>query len=152
MRIFDPTHANVDVKGFRHFGKQYGRSLHTKEDVLDAFRLYFSAGLHQTEAYEATNGSDPQQERVRRRAITNILLQLRPIRRWFEDNKSLRFYASSLLFVYEGDLSKDSDAASVKMIDFGRVRRESGVDNGYKTGLHALKHVLDEVLEHEEEN
>jgi hypothetical protein len=144
MRIYDPKHADADTKGFRHFGKSYGRSLATREALLEAMCLYFSAGIK----VDPQNGD--AQEKVRTRAISNMLLELRPLRRLFDENKSLRFYASSLLIVYEGDVSKEN-TASIKMIDFGRVRRESAVDHGCSIGLRTLKHLLTDVLEEEEE-
>jgi hypothetical protein len=92
------------------------------------------------------------QSRIRRRTISNILVQLRPIRRWFEDNKSIRFYASSLLLIYEGDVqnSPNPDMTTVKMIDFGRVRRESGGDQGYITGLTTVKNIFADLLKDDE--
>jgi hypothetical protein len=85
--------------------------------------------------------------------MSNILVQLRPIRRWFEENKSLRFYASSLLFIYEGDVtnSPNPDMTTVKMIDFGRVRRESGGDQGYITGLSTVKNIFADLLSDDEQ-
>jgi hypothetical protein len=174
MRVYDPKHADADPKGFRHFDKSYGRSLDTRDALLEALRLFFSAGIqpgvapvkaaaaqaqHTQHTNNGTNGdsnnnsnsnSNTAQERVRTRAISNMLLELRPFRRFFDDNKSLRFYASSLLIVYEGDVSKDN-TASIKMIDFGRVRRDPAGDPGCSTGLGTLKHMLTDVLEEEEE-
>jgi hypothetical protein len=143
MRIYDPKHADADPKGFRHFGKEYGRSLATRESLLEAMRLYFSAGIK----VDAENG-DGVQEQVRTRIILNMLLEVRRFRRFFDDNKSLRFYASSLLIVYEGDVSKEN-TASIKMIDFGRVRRVRAADHGCSTGLRTLKDVLTDVLDEE---
>jgi hypothetical protein len=145
MRIYDPKHPDADTKGFRHFDKSYGRSLTTRETLLEALSLFFSAGIKQV---DAQNGD--AQEKVRTRAISNMLLELRPLRRFFDENKSLRFYASSLLIVYEGDVSKEN-TASIKMIDFGRVRRDPAGDLGCSIGLRTLKHMLTDVLEEEEE-
>jgi hypothetical protein len=159
MRIYDPKHADADAKGFRHFDKSYGRSLTTRESLLDAMRLFFSAGIKPIDSpaqaqndtnTNGTNGNGDVQERVRTRAISNMLLQLRPFRRFFDENKSLRFYASSLLIVYEGDVSKEN-TASIKMIDFGRVRRDPAGDPSCSIGLRTLKHMLTDVLEEEEE-
>jgi hypothetical protein len=154
MRVYDPKHADADTKGFRHFDKSYGRSLDTREALLDALRLFFSAGIKPVDPAQAqtnTNGNgDVAQEKVRTRAISNMLLELRPFRRFFDENKSLRFYASSLLIVYEGDVSKEN-TASIKMIDFGRVRRDPAGDHGCSIGLGTLKHMLTDVLEEEEE-
>jgi 1D-myo-inositol-tetrakisphosphate 5-kinase/inositol-polyphosphate multikinase len=165
MRIYDPKHADADPKGFRHFDKSYGRSLDTREALLDALRLFFSAGIkpvdpaglaiavantQYTNTNNGNNGDNVAQEKVRTRAISNMLLELRPFRRFFDENKSLRFYASSLLIVYEGDVSKEN-TASIKMIDFGRVRRDPAGDHGCRIGLGTLKHMLSDVLEQEEE-
>jgi 1D-myo-inositol-tetrakisphosphate 5-kinase/inositol-polyphosphate multikinase len=145
MRIYDPKHVDADAKGFRHFGKDYGRSLATRESLLEAMRLYFSAGI---KVNDVENGDGGVQEQVRTRAISNMLLELRPFRRFFDENKSLRFYASSLLIVYEGDVNKEN-TASIKMIDFGRVRREPAADHGCSTGLRTLKDILTDVLDEE---
>jgi hypothetical protein len=150
MRIYDPKHADADPKGFRHFDKSYGRSLDTREALLDALRLFFSAGIKPVDPQNTNGNGDNAQEIIRTRAISNMLLELRPFRRFFDENKSLRFYASSLLIVYEGDVSKEN-TASIKMIDFGRVRRDPAGDHGCSIGLSTLKHMLTDVLEEEEE-
>jgi hypothetical protein len=87
---------------------------------------------------------------IRTRAISSLLLQIRSIRRWFEENDCFQFYASSLLVVYEGDRTA-SDVTAVKMIDFGRVRRQVGGDKGYIAGLRNLKHLLADIVDEEEE-
>jgi hypothetical protein len=153
MRIYDPKHADADSKGFRHFDKSYGRSLTTRESLLKAMQLFFSAGIKPVDPAQAqnntnTNGNGDVQEKVRTRAISNMLLELRPFRRFFDENKSLRFYASSLLIVC--DVSKEN-TASIKMIDFGRVRRDPAGDHACSIGLSTLKHMLADVLEEEEE-
>lgn len=141
MRIYDPTHAEADERGFRTFSKAFGKSLKTREEVLDALRTFFSAGLH----------SDPNAHKFRTRAVTNVMMKLRLLRRWFEDNKTLCFYASSLLLVYEGGVSPGGgqDMTTMKMIDLGRVRREAGGDHGYKFGLRSLTSMLSELMENE---
>jgi Inositol polyphosphate kinase len=90
---------------------------------------------------------------IRRRTVSNLLVQLRPLRRWFEENQSLRFYASSLLLIYEGDVqnSPNPDTVTVKMIDFGRVRRETGGDQGYITGLSTVMNVFVDLLKEDEQ-
>lgn len=93
--------------------------------------------------------SPTEKPTIRVRSISSLLVHLRPLVRWFEENKSLRFYASSLLIVYEGDMSADTDVASIKMIDFGRVRREAGGDTGYMHGLSTLQNIFTDLLEEE---
>lgn len=90
-----------------------------------------------------------QKPSVRVRSISSLLVHLRPLIRWFEENKALRFYASSLLIVYEGDLNADIDMTSIKMIDFGRVRREAGGDPGYTHGLNTMQNIFTDLLEQE---
>jgi len=147
------------------------------EDVKEAFRIYFSGGQvadnnnngngnmnGDSEAAEAadtnngvsagiSNGVKQTMKQptpvIRTRSISSLLVHLRPLVRWFEENKSLRFYASSLLIVYEGDVTADVDMASIKMIDFGRVRREAGGDPGYMHGLNTLKTIFTDLLEEE---
>jgi hypothetical protein len=53
-------------------------------------------------------------------------------------SESLHFYASSLLFVYEGH-SKHRPSANTKMIDFSHVFRvNSGKDDNYIHGLNYI--------------
>ena len=168
MRFYDPTHADADIKGYRYYEKSYGRSLTTRTELMEAFQLFFSAGcglpeINNSDGANGVSNSSPSKQssspslltssRIRRRTISNALVQLRPIRRWFEENKSLRFYASSLLLVYEGDVmnSPNPDMTTVKMIDFGRVRREMGGDQGYITGLSTVKNILADLLNDDEQ-
>jgi Inositol polyphosphate kinase len=171
MRFYDPSHVDADEKGFRYFQKPYGRSLTTRDQLMEAFRIFFSAGveppLSNAQATATTGVTDsvavPEPSaarttlsaprRIRTRSISNLLVQLRPLRRWFEENKSLRFYASSLLIVYEGDTTQahNSDLTTIKMIDFGRVRREAGGDQGYSAGLTTLKHIFTDIWNDEQE-
>lgn len=148
MRLFDPTHPEVDERGFRLFGKQYGRSLEEREHLVEAMRCFFSASCRRKDDGCPSNGDSS--ESVRTGVISNVLLQLRGIRRWFEENKSLQLRASSLLVIYEGDPERgNGDVCMVKMIDFGHVRRATGGDSGYLVGLRSLKHILTDVLEEE---
>jgi hypothetical protein len=144
MRVYDPSHADADERGYRLYSKEYGRSLTNKAQLLEAFRIFFSAGVH------SDGDSNESSERVRLRSMTNILQNIRPLRKWFDDNMSLEFRASSLLFIYEGDPVKgNGDATLVKMIDFGHVRRNADGDPGYIIGLKTLKSLLTEIVEDE---
>lgn len=178
MRVYDPNHPDADESNYVFYNKAYGRSLTTQHEVSGAFRRYLSAGydfpneegvkvadLTDTSTVDTTNGSSinsssnnnnrsaASAQVLRSKTIANLLLELRPLRRWFDENESmLRFYASSLLIVYEGDTSKtpDSGLVSVKMIDFGRVRRkestdQSASDTGYQIGLQNLYDILTEL-------
>jgi len=147
MRVYDPSHPESDERGYRLFGKTYGRSLEQRENLIEAMRCFFSASCDRLSGTD-NGGTDPG---VRTRVISNVLLQLRGLRRWFDENKSLQFRASSLLLIYEGDPERgNGDVSLLKMIDFGHVRRVVGGDSGYLFGLRTLRHILTEILEQEE--
>lgn len=146
MRIFEPAHPDADEFGFRFFDKEYGRGKKDLDSLRSAFREYLSATLVSDEE----NGETKESFRIK--VVSNLLVQLRPLRRWFDENTSLRFYASSLLIVYEGDPRRVTEGScAIKMIDFGRVRRESGGDQGYIKGLKTVKRILEEVLAEDKE-
>ena len=91
-----------------------------------------------------------EKEHIRIRALSGILANLRPICGFMDENHTLSFYSSSLLIVYEGDReAPNPDSTSVKMIDFGRVRRQSGGDPGYNHGLLKFKNLMNKI--HKEE-
>mmetsp|Transcript_6516 Transcript_6516/g.9858 ORF Transcript_6516/g.9858 Transcript_6516/m.9858 type:complete len:479 (-) Transcript_6516:74-1510(-) len=160
MRVYDPSHPEADHLGFRKFEKSFGRSLGTRQSVVDAFRTFFHRIDNPAESDASVCGGSQRYERssseigdkfndeIRTRPICNLLRDLRCLKNWFEDNKSLAFYSSSILMVYEGDTSVGSnrDVANVKMIDFGHVRRESGGDEGYLHGLRTIIGILNEIV------
>jgi hypothetical protein len=176
MRIYDPDHQESDDKGFRLFPKHYGRSLLEREQVVEAFRLFFGSGVKRKSAAaegaqsqslngsaNATSASSVHHRRmlddedkcssVRTKAVSSLLLQLRSLRRWFEEhNTALQFRASSLLFIYEGDPTRggNGDVTMLKMIDFGHVRRAPGGDTGYLNGIKNLTLILTEILTYDE--
>jgi 1D-myo-inositol-tetrakisphosphate 5-kinase/inositol-polyphosphate multikinase len=150
MRMYDPTHAEADEKGFRYFGKAFGRSLHTRDKVVGAFRTFLNAGIENGGDANGGGGNGNQSSLMnsRKRTISNLLVQLRQLRRWFDENKSVKFYASSLLIVFEGDRTREMEC--IKMIDFGRVRREAGGDLSYQYGLNQIKSILTEIMEEQD--
>jgi 1D-myo-inositol-tetrakisphosphate 5-kinase/inositol-polyphosphate multikinase len=145
MRIYDPSYPNADENGFRFFPKEFGRSLSTRDDLSDALRTYFGAGT--PKEFQSTSAA--LNESTKTRSIINILALLQSLRRWFEDNKVISFFASSLLIVYEGNHKSGANPymVNVKMIDFGRVRRQPGGDPGYLIGLTTLRDLLVNLLE-----
>jgi len=170
MRVFDPSHPESDGLGFRTFDKYFGRSLKDLSKARAALELFFKHAevvdaekrlgeeakrknmdqydLHQLKKKWKIGKS----EGIRKRVVCNFLHQLNVIRKWFEDNKSLRFYSSSLLFVYEGDICVDNDdVTNLRMIDFCHVRRENGGDPGYLYGLQNLMKILTDMLRVEHE-
>lgn len=135
MRRYDPNHPKADSAGFVKEDKTFGLSLTTREDLLEALRTFFTS-------------SNDKGQALRMQSISNILMLLQVLRRWFDDNDCLCFYASSILLVYEGLTDGASKhLTNMKMVDFGHVRREAGGDHGYVLGLRTLSSVLSDLLE-----
>jgi len=156
MRMFDPKSAEADADGFVHIGKAYGRSLVTYQEIKAAMERFFSANHFA----EPSDGDDIS-TCLREKTVSQLAIQLRSLRRVFEQNEArLRFYASSLLIVFEGECevdeksgaSIDSGQVTFKMIDFGRVRRIGFLDNvdsinqGYMFGLKEFHKCLTNFL------
>jgi inositol-polyphosphate multikinase len=130
MRIYCPCHPNSDSLGFRTFDKSLGRSLSTRDLVLDTMRCFLSAGSNHPSM------------------LSELVRKLKLLHAWFDDNDRLSFYASSILLIYDG-AAKDNDIGhiDVRMIDFGHVRRSYGGDDGYKVGLTVLRSIMEELLQ-----
>ena len=127
IRVYNPSNANADDSGYVYYSKHYGRSLSSRCKLKEAFRAF--VGVHGT--------GEP---------ISNVLKQLEEIKAWFLKNDSFCFYSSSVIIVYEGDdKCKESSPPIVKMIDFARVRRQRGGDEGYLLGLNTLVTLLHEI-------
>jgi Inositol polyphosphate kinase len=136
-RIYIPSHKDAGDNGFVFYPKQVGLSLGSYEGLKEAFVTFF--GLENLDASFLP---------ARLKTITSILLKLRSLQHWFRDNKQFCFYASSLLIAYEGDQEPDGnpEMVIVKMIDFGRVRRQKGGDPGYLKGLTIVASLVEETL------
>ena len=136
MQKFDPSSSDANEDGYVTYGKEHGRSLKTTSSLIQALRLFF----------RDSSGDVPK---IKTRCLANVNMQLRLIKQWFDSsNTLLQFYASSILIVYEGN-DPSSKLASVKMVDFGHVRRKAGGDPGYQHGLHTLMALFDEILRQE---
>lgn len=135
-RIYIPSHKEAGDNGFVFYPKHVGRSLGSHEGLRDAFVTFF--GL---------DSIDASLRPSRLKMVTIILLKLRSLQHWFRDNEQFRFFASSLLIAYEGDIENggNPDMVAVKMIDFGRVRRHRGGDPGYLKGLATVSSLLEEI-------
>jgi 1D-myo-inositol-tetrakisphosphate 5-kinase/inositol-polyphosphate multikinase len=135
MRIYNPLHEESCENGFVFFPKHFGRSLLTSWKLKDAFKTFFSS---------RSTGVDKE-------VICNVLSQLRAIEQWFVKNDSICFCASSLLIAFEGgdDSVERENKPIVKMIDFARVRKQTGGDLGYLLGLKTLIELFTEILDEE---
>ncbi|KAA8496223.1 Inositol hexakisphosphate kinase 3 [Porphyridium purpureum] len=123
---------------FLFYDKYRGRSL-KPEDLMNEFSRFFSNG-----------------QCVRYDAIRVVVERLRILFEKMQKQTLFRFYSSSVLIVYEGDLDAVAKndhlpVADVKMIDFAHTQHNDDrkVDEGYLFGLHNLIQILIQLLERE---
>jgi len=109
-------------------GREWGRD-QNKETIDDAF-------------IEFLNGRSKDTDRL----AAEFLRRLHIVKEYFDNQRSLQFYASSLLFVYEGDTSK-KPSVDLRMIDFSHVFRVPNVkDENYLMGLNYMCAVFERLL------
>ena len=90
---------------------------------------------------------------MRNRVVTEFRRQLKLLIAWFKSNNMFSFYASSILFVYEGMEGSDSwDNSRLRTIDFAHVvkRSDGARDDGYLDGLYTILRIVDEILRDQE--
>nr|5W2G_A Chain A, Inositol polyphosphate multikinase,Inositol polyphosphate multikinase [Homo sapiens]5W2H_A Chain A, Inositol polyphosphate multikinase,Inositol polyphosphate multikinase [Homo sapiens]5W2I_A Chain A, Inositol polyphosphate multikinase,Inositol polyphosphate multikinase [Homo sapiens] len=125
MRVY---HVHSD--SYETENQHYGRSL-TKETIKDGVSRFFHNGYC-----------------LRKDAVAASIQKIEKILQWFENQKQLNFYASSLLFVYEGSSQGGSGGeVEVRMIDFAHVFPSNTIDEGYVYGLKHLISVLRSILD-----
>jgi len=75
-------------------------------------------------------------EKIRSDVVAQFITRLKQIKVWMDHQKDLRFYSSSLLFLYEGDENSPLKT-DIRMIDFAHVHaiKDGGRDEGYILGL-----------------
>ena len=79
MKVFDVTDSTYTYKD-----KQFGRSVQP-ENITTALQTFFWNGVS-----------------IRKDVVINVIDQLKDILSWFENQKKLHFYCSSLLIIYDG--------------------------------------------------
>jgi len=91
--------------------------------------------------YFFNNGDD-----VRLEVLPLILEQLQPVYDWFESQTSYKLFATSLLIVYEGDISVKK-RPEIRLVDFAHTYESSNslVDENFLFGLRKLKSLLESV-------
>lgn len=138
MKVYDPHHDDACDLGYRKITKEDGRSLITRSSIkqkLEAFLKVCNINyIHE-----------------RRKINVDMLYRkLMSLRKWFQENHSFAFYATSLLLIYEGaeDLpTSNTKVPVVKMIDFAHVRKHGGgQDEGYLHGLDNIISIFREIL------
>ncbi|KAI5103077.1 inositol polyphosphate multikinase, partial [Silurus meridionalis] len=128
MRVY-----NVGLDSFDTYNQHYGRGL-MKDTVKDGLCKFFYNG-----------------DLLRRDVITASITKVQNILRWFENQSQLNFYASSLLFVYEGlPLTLDEKSSTLQKNE-GVLEYNNNIDpslstmyslhkkQGYMPSLHQSK-------------
>uniref|UniRef100_A0A8B9GWM4 Kinase n=1 Tax=Astyanax mexicanus TaxID=7994 RepID=A0A8B9GWM4_ASTMX len=101
---------NVGLDSFDSYDQHYGRGL-VKDTIKDGLSKFFFNG-----------------EVLRKDAITASIVKVQKILQWFEGQSQLNFYASSLLFVYDGVSSVHSHTLSVQEKTMARsLQKAEGV-------------------------
>ncbi|XP_029953338.1 inositol polyphosphate multikinase [Salarias fasciatus] len=112
MRVYQ-----VDRDAFDSYDQHYGRGL-VKDTVKDGLARFFHNGVS-----------------LRKDAVASSICRVRRILQWFESQQQLVFYASSLLFVYEGLPCCSSSPSLSSPLSSSSV--SSGDDGGGRAGPEA---------------
>ncbi|CEF61070.1 Inositol polyphosphate multikinase [Strongyloides ratti] len=124
---------NIDKNNVSLIAKDrvWGRSFDEK-NVLFAFKEFF---IHNS-------------SHLNSHLLENFLKQLKTLESWFSVQTSYHFYASSLLFVYEGNAKvKEELKPTIKMIDFSHTYSGNGqLDKNYIPGLQNLIEIFEKCL------
>jgi len=94
----------------------------------------FGRSLDKTTIHKAFDNFLPTEITMREIIKKKIVDKLKFLLLWFENQKSLQFYGSSLLVIY----SPEDMTCNVKMIDFAHVFYEEMEDENYMFGLRKL--------------
>uniref|UniRef100_A0A0K0F0U8 Kinase n=1 Tax=Strongyloides venezuelensis TaxID=75913 RepID=A0A0K0F0U8_STRVS len=80
--------------------------------------------------------------------LENFLKQLKILQSWFGSQTNYHFYASSLLFIYEGNAKvKEELKPTIKMIDFSHTYPGNGqLDENYIPGLQNIIQLFESIL------
>ena len=82
---------------------------------------------------------------IRLELLPLILKQLQPFYDWFESQLSYKLFATSLLIVYEGDISVPKQPV-IRLVDFAHTYDSSNcLDENFLFGLRKLKSLLESV-------
>ena len=126
-------------------GYQYLGIKRNDEKLIDKS---FCRGLKIDEIYKVHEQFLPEVKcerslETRQKVVEKILVKIDAIIEWFDEQKSLQFYGSSLLVIYNSETCE----AEVKMIDFAHVFYEAGkTDENYLFGIRNLRDAFYEYL------
>ncbi|CAI4227535.1 unnamed protein product [Auanema sp. JU1783] len=110
--------------------KEWGKGF--DENVYEGLTEFFKAGREDNQEI-----------------LMSFLEQLQKIQKWFEQQRVFHFYASSLLFLYETDITLPHNIR-IYMIDFSHVFPANGeLDENYLFGLNNLIRFVKEIISRE---
>ncbi|XP_064418795.1 inositol polyphosphate multikinase [Latimeria chalumnae] len=128
MRVFQ-----VHSDSYETYNQHYGRSL-TKETIKDGLSRFFR------------NGGC-----LKKDVIAASIKKIQKILQWFENQSQLSFYASSLLFVYEGLLPQTVAKLTDKKSSEKRAKPQKGIPDGEVWEYNNNVHVINSAENGEEE-
>jgi len=129
MRITAMKVYQAKTGDFSTYDKPWGKKV-TPETMTDSLKVFFDNG-----------------EEIRKELIEGFLELLVKIQNWINNQSDLRFYSSSLLFLYDGKKEQGKPKVDIKMIDFAHVHKitDNGKDDGYIFGLKNLIETLEKI-------
>jgi len=122
MRLTAMKVYQTEQNDYVSFGKAWGKKV-TPDTMLESLSKFFHNGV-----------------RLRTELIPLYMEKIREVQEWINDQSQLRFYSSSLLFIYDGEENEDDPIIELKMIDFAHVHpiEDGGKDDGYIFGIQNL--------------
>jgi len=128
----------IRLSGFRSFhaqkneyvvkDKPWGKKI--KDNTMaESIGLFFSNGVV-----------------IRKHIVKAFLVKLKEVEQYMEKQKNLRFYSSSLLFLFEG-VENEPIKVDLRMIDFAHVHEihDNGKDDGYLIGLKNVIKIFEDL-------
>jgi len=114
---------------FKSYDKAWGKNV-TEQTIVQSLQTFLDNG-----------------EEIRKDLIDGFLEILRKVQAFFEGQRELRFYSSSLLFLYDGKKPEKNPRVDIRMIDFAHVHeiKDGGRDDGYIFGLKNLIAQLEKI-------
>lgn len=119
---------------------------------------YVGRKVKQEEFVEALSSFFNNSHSIRYDIISLFLETLRDMYEVVSKQDTYMFYATSLLFIYEGDLTR-KPIAQVKIVDFAHTyikpkceRNEIGTDKGFIKGLSTIINALETILKTKQNN
>jgi hypothetical protein len=129
IRLVGARVYQVDKDDYLQYDKKWGQALKDENFTENLAKFFHNGKEYVTEV------------------IDPFLELLKPLEEWFDKQSELRFYSSSLLFIYDGHPDANRKDVRLKMIDFAHVHpiKDGGKDDGYILGLKNLRKQLNAV-------